>query len=51
MLKALRDMGIEGITVHGFRSSFADWAAEQTSVAKEGPKRSRGGVPAHRFLR
>jgi integrase len=35
MLKALRDMAIEGITVHGFRSSFADWAAEQTSVAKE----------------
>jgi integrase len=35
MLKALRDMGIEGITVHGFRSSFADWAAEQTNVAKE----------------
>jgi integrase len=35
MLKALRDMGIDGITVHGFRSSFADWAAEQTNVAKE----------------
>lgn len=35
MLKVLRDMGIEGITVHGFRSSFAGWAAEQTSVAKE----------------
>jgi integrase len=35
MLKVLRDMGIEGITVHGFRSSFADWAAEQTSVPKE----------------
>lgn len=35
MLKAIRDMGIEGITVHGFRSSFADWAAEQTNVAKE----------------
>lgn len=35
MLKVLRDMKIEGITVHGFRSSFADWAAEQTNVAKE----------------
>lgn len=35
MLKVLRDMGIEGITVHGFRSSFADWAAEQTNVPKE----------------
>lgn len=35
MLEALRDMGIEGITVHGFRSSFADWAAEQTNVSTE----------------
>ena len=35
MLKVLRDMKIEGVTVHGFRSSFADWAAEQTNVAKE----------------
>jgi integrase len=35
MLKVLRDMKIEGITVHGFRSSFADWAAEQTNVAKD----------------
>ncbi|HZG44914.1 MAG TPA: integrase arm-type DNA-binding domain-containing protein [Allosphingosinicella sp.] len=35
MLKALRDMGIEGVTVHGFRSSFADWAAEQTNTATE----------------
>jgi integrase len=35
MLKVLRDMGIEGITVHGFRSSFADWAAESTIVRKE----------------
>lgn len=35
MLKVLRDMSIEGITVHGFRSSFADWAAESTSIPKE----------------
>ena len=35
MLKVLRDMKIEGVTVHGFRSSFADWAAEQTNVNKE----------------
>jgi len=35
MLKVLRDMGIAGITVHGFRSSFADWAAEKTDVPKE----------------
>lgn len=35
MLKVLRDMKIEAITVHGFRSSFTDWAAEQTNVPKE----------------
>lgn len=35
MLKAIRDMKQATITVHGFRSSFADWAAECTSVAKE----------------
>ena len=35
MLKVLRDMKIEGVTVHGFRSSFIDWAAEQTNVNKE----------------
>jgi integrase len=28
--KVLRDMGI-GVTVHGFRSSFKDWAVESTS--------------------
>ncbi len=27
--KALRAMGVTGATVHGFRSSFRDWAAEQ----------------------
>lgn len=35
MLKAIRDMKIETVTVHGFRSSFADWAAECTSFPKE----------------
>lgn len=35
MTKARRDMKIEGYTVHGFRSSFTDWAAEKTDVAKE----------------
>lgn len=35
MLKAIRDMEIKTITVHGFRSSFADWAAESTTYAKE----------------
>lgn len=35
MLKVLRDMNIAGVTVHGFRSSFTDWAAECTEFPKE----------------
>jgi integrase len=35
MLKVLRDMKITNATVHGFRSAFADWAAESTNVPKE----------------
>jgi integrase len=31
MLKVLERMGHDDITVHGFRSSFRDWAAEKTS--------------------
>ena len=34
LTKTLRDMGLT-CTAHGFRSSFRDWAAEQTSVAGE----------------
>jgi integrase len=28
-------MGVEGITAHGFRSSFRDWAGERTSFPRE----------------
>jgi len=35
MTKVLRDLHLEKITVHGFRSSFTDWAAEKTKVPKE----------------
>ncbi len=35
MTKVMRDMGIAEITVHGFRSSFTDWAAERTRFRKE----------------
>lgn len=35
MMKAIRHMKITGITVHGFRSSFTDWTAEQTDFPKE----------------
>lgn len=35
MAKAMRDMKVTGVTAHGFRSSFTDWAAEQTDFPKE----------------
>jgi integrase len=35
MTKILRDSKIEEITVHGFRSSFTDWAADITDFPKE----------------
>ena len=35
MLIQLRRMGRDDITVHGFRSTFRDWAAEQTSFPSE----------------
>lgn len=35
MTKLLRDDGIAGVTVHGFRSAFTDWAAEMTDFPKE----------------
>jgi len=35
MLKVLQRMGHSDLTVHGFRSSFRDWAAERTSFPRE----------------
>jgi integrase len=35
LLMLLRRLGHEGPTVHGFRSSFADWAAERTAYPDE----------------
>ena len=35
MLKLLQRMGRSDLTVHGFRSTFKDWAAEQTSFPRE----------------
>lgn len=35
MSMLLRRMGIEGVTVHGFRSSFRDWAGEETNFERE----------------
>jgi integrase len=35
MLQLLRRMGLGDLTVHGFRSTFRDWAAEQTNYPRE----------------
>lgn len=35
MLMLLRRMKIEGVTVHGFRSTFRDWAAEVANASRE----------------
>ena len=35
MTEALRRMGRGNITVHGFRSTFRDWAAERTNFPSE----------------
>jgi integrase len=35
MLELMRDLRGKGATVHGFRSTFRDWAAEQTSYPNE----------------
>ena len=35
MLVVMRRMGREGLTTHGFRSSFRDWCAERTAFPAE----------------
>ncbi len=35
MLMLLRRMQVEGVTVHGFRSTFRDWASEVASAPRE----------------
>ena len=35
MEMVLRRMGVTDATVHGFRSSFRDWAGDQTSFPRE----------------
>lgn len=35
MLKLLQRMGRDDLTVHGFRSTFRDWAAEKTNFPNE----------------
>jgi len=35
MLMLLRRMDVEGVTVHGFRSTFRDWASEVANAPRE----------------
>jgi integrase len=35
MLMLLRRMGVESVTVHGFRSTFRDWASEIANAPRE----------------
>lgn len=35
MLMLLRRIGVDGVTVHGFRSSFRDWAAKAADAPRE----------------
>lgn len=35
LTKAVRDLGVTDATVHGFRSTFRDWAGEYTSIPGE----------------
>ena len=35
MLKVIRDLGCAGLTTHGFRSTFSDWASETTNYPAE----------------
>lgn len=40
MLMLLRRMKVEGVTVHGFRSTFRDWAAEEAHAPREVAEKS-----------
>lgn len=57
-LMLLRRIGRSGLTAHGFRSTFRDWAAERTSFPAEVAEMAlahavgegRSGLPARRSL-
>ncbi|SFR38670.1 Integrase [Yoonia tamlensis] len=40
MLMLLRRMDVEGVTVHGFRSTFRDWASEAANAPREVAEKS-----------
>ena len=48
MLMMLRRMGRKDLTVHGFRSTFRDWAAEQTNFPSEVAEAALAHVVADR---
>ena len=48
MLMMLRRIGREDLTVHGFRSTFRDWAAEQTNFTREVAEAALAHVVADR---
>lgn len=54
MLMLLRRMGTEAVTVHGFRSTFRDWAAEAANAPREVAEKSLAhsvGLNSPAFLR
>ena len=40
MLMLLRRMNVDGVTVHGFRSTFRDWASEVANAPREVAEKS-----------
>jgi integrase len=48
MLMTLRRMGRSDVTVHGFRSSFRDWAAEATTSPNEVAEMALGHIVANK---
>ena len=44
----LRRMNVEGVTVHGFRSAFRDWAGEATSFPREIPEAALAHVTGNK---
>jgi integrase len=55
MRRVLRQLGKDGITVHGFRSAFRDWAGEQTAfphdVCEAALAHSRGDQTVKAYAR
>jgi hypothetical protein len=53
LLELLRRMGRDDITVHGFRSTFRDWAAECTNFSRKCAKwrwRTQRAMPSRRLI-